>query len=118
MHLVISNCNPCFVSRLKGCHKNRLLVLWRSSKKRWVTKTVFGSWFKDYIYSVVKNYCEKQNIAFKILLLDNASVHPTGLSNLCNDVEKFSFSPILQGVIPTAKASKAFYLKRTLSQTV
>lgn len=105
-------------------NKNSLPVLWRANKKAWVTKSLFEDWFISYFCPEVKKYCEKSNLAFKvILLLDNAPGHPPSMGDL-NENVKIVFlppntTPLLQpmdlGVIATFKA---IYLRTTFENAV
>lgn len=109
---------------LKGCDKSKLPVVWKSSKKGWMTGKIFYDYFSQELQDELKRYCEKENIEFKVLILvDNVSSH---LSEICevNENIKVVFlppnttsllQPMDQGVI---SAFKANYLKETLSQLI
>uniref|UniRef100_A0A0P4WIV5 DDE-1 domain-containing protein n=1 Tax=Scylla olivacea TaxID=85551 RepID=A0A0P4WIV5_SCYOL len=65
---------------LKGLSKNMLPVHWASNKKAWVTGQRFEDWFTKDFAVEAEQYCRKQNLAFKVLLLlDNAPGHPKHL---------------------------------------
>ena len=60
---------------LKGVNKNKLPVIWRSTKKAWMTKFLFEDWFKNYFCPEVKKYLKLNNFSNKaLLLLNNAQV--------------------------------------------
>ncbi|XP_074854943.1 tigger transposable element-derived protein 1 [Carettochelys insculpta] len=107
---------------LKGYSKECLPVIWRSNKKAWVTGAVFSEWLTLYAVPAWKEYCAKENLDFKILLLiDNAPAHPFNLDDLCKNVKVVFLpanltsliQPMDQGAIA---AFKAYYLRLTLLQ--
>lgn len=109
---------------LKNIAKESLPVIWKSNAKAWVTQSIFQDWFSHSFVPEVKNYCEKNNIPFRILLLlDNAPGHP---ATLCDDHENIKLmylppnttsliQPLDQGVIATFKK---YYLRKTFRQAV
>ncbi|XP_050706510.1 tigger transposable element-derived protein 1-like [Eriocheir sinensis] len=63
-------------------HKDmkNLNVHWVSNKKGYMTTVTFLDWFDNHFIPEGKEYCERNNLAFKLmLLLDNAPGHPTFL---------------------------------------
>ncbi|XP_050717334.1 tigger transposable element-derived protein 7-like [Eriocheir sinensis] len=57
-----------------------LNVHWVSNKKGYMTTVTFLDWFDNHFIPEGKEYCERNNLAFKLmLLLDNAPGHPTFL---------------------------------------
>ncbi|KAG7176727.1 Tigger transposable element-derived protein 1-like 59 [Homarus americanus] len=67
-------------SRKPHAYKNmdmtKLNVHWLTARKAWMFSTLSLSWFDDCFVPDVKNFCEQQNVPFKILLLlDNAPGH-------------------------------------------
>lgn len=109
---------------LKGYDKSKLPVVWKSSKKGWMTGKIFYDYVSQELQEELKRYCEKENIEFKVLiLLDNVSSHPSEICEV-NESIKVVFlppnttsilQPMDQGVI---SAFKANYLKETLSQLI
>ncbi|XP_041053574.1 tigger transposable element-derived protein 1-like [Carcharodon carcharias] len=106
---------------LRGYSKEHC-VIWRSNKKAWMTGALFQEWFSLYAIPAWREYCARENIAFKILLLlDNCPGHPINLDDLSENVKVIFLppnvnsllQPMAQGVIA---AFKAYYLRRTFSQ--
>nr|XP_022920843.1 tigger transposable element-derived protein 1-like [Onthophagus taurus] len=107
---------------MKNHQRNSLPVHWRWNKKGWMTATLFREWVSDIAVPELKNYCLKENLDFKILiLLDNAPSHPPDLDEICENI-KFIFlppnttaliQPMDQGAISNFKA---YYLRRTFKQ--
>ena len=105
---------------LKKC----LPVYWYSNAKGWITGKIFCEYFSSQLPSELKEYCEKENLSFKILiLLDNASAHPTSIQDLKENI-KVVFLPanttsiiqsMDQGVIATFKT---YYLQITFTNLV
>jgi hypothetical protein len=78
--LVYLSETPCAV---KGIMKTQLLVFWHSNKKAWVMQTIFSDWYMSYFCPAVKEFCTKNRVPHKVLLLlDNAPGHPPDLSDL------------------------------------
>lgn len=109
---------------LKNIPKNSLPVFWQSNNKAWVTMDVFNKWYAENFIPEVENYCKKQKIQFKVLLiLDNAPGHPKIIENENPNVKiKFlppNTTPLLQpmdqGVIA---AFKKHYLRETFQQAI
>ncbi|KFD62566.1 hypothetical protein M514_25302 [Trichuris suis] len=109
---------------MKGYSKPSYSVIWRSSKKGWITRTLFQEWFTSYFCPAVKEYCQAKNIENKaLLILDNAPGHPPGLDDLRDNVQvvflpsntSSLIQPMDQGVIATFKA---YYLRRTFKQAI
>ena len=85
---------------------------------------IFQNWFTEHFCPSVKRYCEIKKLEPKAqLLMDNASSHPTNLSDLitCIPVKVVFLSPnptaliqpMDQGVISNFKA---YYLRRIFRQ--
>ena len=54
--------------------KSKLPIIYRNNRKAWMTQSLFKDYYMNCFVPTVRNYCAKENIAFKILLLlDNAS---------------------------------------------
>lgn len=119
---------PLLISRsqnpraLKGYLKEHLPVIYKANSKAWIIAVLFREWIKLYAIPAWKEYCAKENLDFKILLLlDNASAHPVDLSELHPHVKVVFIrpnttsliQPMDQGVIATFKA---YYLRRTFEQ--
>jgi hypothetical protein len=63
---------------LQNILKFHLSVMWKSHCEAWITWKIFHVWFADYFMPEMKEYCRKNNLTSKILLiLDNASSHDT-----------------------------------------
>ncbi|XP_064410189.1 tigger transposable element-derived protein 1-like [Latimeria chalumnae] len=119
--LVYHSKNP---RALKGYSKDHLPIIWRHSKNGWVNGSIFSEWLTMYAIPAWRDYCAKENLDFKIILLiDNAPVHPPNLSNVCDNVKIIFLppnttsltQPMDQGVIA---AFKAYYLHRTFDQLI
>jgi hypothetical protein len=105
---------------LKGLSKSQLPVHWRSNNKAWMTASMFQNWFETCALPEIKDYCAKQNLSFKALILvDNAPGHPVYLDNISDNVKVMFLppnttsiiQPMDQGVISTFKS---YYLRRIL----
>lgn len=119
--LVYKSENP---RAFKKISKISLPVHWKSNKKAWMTGKIFEDWFLNYFCVEAENYCKRENIAFKILLiLDNAPSHPAYLADLHPNVKVIFLppnttsliQPMDQGVIA---AFKLYYLRRTFFQLI
>ncbi|XP_039394084.1 tigger transposable element-derived protein 1-like [Mauremys reevesii] len=109
---------------VRGYINSRLPVIWKLNRKAWMTCNIFHEWFVDHAVPEFKAYHQKENLAFKILLLlDNASVYKLDYKALCPSI-KFLFllpnttsllQPMDQGVMATLKA---YYLRRTFSMLI
>ena len=64
--LVHRSLNP---RALKGINKNSLPVHWTANSKASVTANVFRKWFLESFVPEGKNYLNKKNLDFKVLLL-------------------------------------------------
>nr|XP_006128720.1 tigger transposable element-derived protein 1-like [Pelodiscus sinensis] len=109
---------------LKGFSKEHLPVIWRSNKKAWITGAIFSEWLTLYAIPAWKEYCSKENLDFKILLLiDNAPAHPINLDDMCKKVKVVFLphnmtsliQPMDQGAI---SAFKAYYLRHIFDQLI
>ncbi|XP_036597382.1 tigger transposable element-derived protein 1-like [Trichosurus vulpecula] len=107
---------------LRGYNQQSLPVLWRSNKKAWVTKAIFEDWFSSYFSPAVEKYCKDRNIAFKVLLiLDNASGHPTTLGSLCENIKVIFLPPNTASLLQPMNQGnvaifKAYYLRKIFEQ--
>ncbi|CAM4594113.1 unnamed protein product [Caretta caretta] len=50
---------------LKGYSKAFLPVIWKSNPKTWVNKNIFEDWFNHHFVPSVRDYCNKNSLAFK-----------------------------------------------------
>lgn len=67
---------------MRGTNKITLPVFWRSNRKAWVTREVFTDWLKTCFCPEVKDYCVRNGLPRKVLLLlDNAPGHPPTLDS-------------------------------------
>lgn len=107
---------------LKDKNKNELPVFWKSNKKAWVTSELFLEWFNDCFIHEVAKYLSYKNLGFKVLLIvDNASCHPSSLKEAHPNVEVVFLppnttsliQPLDQGIIATFKA---YYTRRCLKR--
>uniref|UniRef100_K7GAG5 Tigger transposable element-derived protein 1-like n=1 Tax=Pelodiscus sinensis TaxID=13735 RepID=K7GAG5_PELSI len=102
--LVYCSENPCAM-------KSRLLVIWKSHRKVWMTRNLFCEWFLGYFVPEMKKYYEENNLTFKILLiLDNASAHNLDFESLCPNIVFFMppritslMQPMVKGLSQTSK---------------
>lgn len=96
--LVYKSENPQAPKRIS---KNSLPAYWKSNKKAWMTGKIFEDWFLNYFCVEAENYCKRENIAFKILLiLDNAPSHPAYLADLHPNVKVIFLPPNTTSLIP------------------
>ncbi|GFG29801.1 hypothetical protein Cfor_00232 [Coptotermes formosanus] len=114
--MVYHSANP---RALKGCVKHNLPVHFYSNAKGWVTGPLFSDYLTSKLEGELQEYCAKENLAFKILLIvDDAPGHPTTVQGLCEHIKvvfippntSSLIQPMDQGVIATFKA---YYLKKT-----
>ncbi|CAM4604323.1 unnamed protein product [Caretta caretta] len=79
---------------LKGFSNEHLPVIWRANKKAWIIGAIFSEWLTLYAAPAWKEYCAKENLDFKILLLiDNATAHPIILDDLCKNINFVHLTP-------------------------
>ena len=72
---------------------SKLLVMWRSNRKAWVTRQCFVEWIYEVFAPSVKKYLQEKKLPLKrLLLLDKAPAYPPGLEN--NLVDEFDFIQI------------------------
>ncbi|CAM4425977.1 unnamed protein product [Lepidochelys kempii] len=89
--LVYHSQNPRAV---RGYIKSRLPVIWKSNRKAGMTHNIFHGWFVDHAVSEFKAYCQKENLAFKILLLlNNAGVYKLDYKALWPSIKFLFFYP-------------------------
>ncbi|CAM4670142.1 unnamed protein product [Caretta caretta] len=95
-----------------------------SSPKARVIRNIFEDWFNHYFVPSVRDYCSKNSLAFKaLLILDNAPGHPTILDDMCPDVKVVFLPPnttsLLQPMDQGIFASfKAYYLRSMFAQAI
>lgn len=71
-----------------------LPVHWRANKNGWMTKVIFEEWFMTHFRAEVKEYCARNNIPFKaILVLDNCPGYSTNLNDLQNEIKVIYLPP-------------------------
>uniref|UniRef100_A0A8C4Q849 Uncharacterized protein n=2 Tax=Eptatretus burgeri TaxID=7764 RepID=A0A8C4Q849_EPTBU len=109
---------------LKGYVKKCLPVYWYSNAKGCITGKIFCEYFSSQLHTELKEYCEKENLSFKILiLLDDAIGHPPSIQDLSENIKVVFLppnttsliQPMDQGVIATFKT---YYLRRTFANLV
>ena len=60
----------------KGCDMTNLNVYWEQTKKGYMSTELSKKWFDECFVKDAKEYCQRKNLAFKVLLfLDNAPSH-------------------------------------------
>ena len=110
---------------LKGYPKNSLPVCWYSNKAGWMTEDIFQSYIKDQLETELREYCLRQGLPFKILmLLDNAPAHPQTVLDLHEDINfvylppntTSLLQPMNQGVIRMFKTHFLQKAWRSLSR--
>jgi hypothetical protein len=106
---------------LKGYSKDHLPVTYRDHKA-WMTSTILSQWLSMYALPAWKDYCAKENLDFKILLLvDNAPAYLHNLDDLYDNA-KVVFLPsnttaLIQVMDNSVIAAlRAYYLRRTFDQ--
>jgi hypothetical protein len=73
---------------LNGKAKGMLPVMSKSNSNAWVNGTIFQDWFILQFVPAVRQYCSRNNLAFKaILLLDNAPGCPKTLQDLYPEIK-------------------------------
>lgn len=88
-YLIYHSENP---RAFKNCNKNQLGVHWRANRKAWMTSVLFVDWIKNCCIPEIKNYCDRENLACKALvLIDNAPSHPLYINDIDDNI-KFFFS--------------------------
>ena len=107
---------------LKNQVKSALPVKWKSNKKGWMTGEVFEQWWTESVIPDIKEYCRKENLSEKALIIvDNASSHPHHVNLLHEGIQIYFLppnttsiiQPMDQGVIAQVKVN---YMKRCLRQ--
>jgi hypothetical protein len=96
---------------LEGKAKGMLPVIGRSDLSAWVTETIFQDWFSLHFVSEIRQYCSRNNLAFKAILLSgSASGHPQLSQDLYPETEVFlpvsttlEIQPMDQTVVATFK---------------
>ncbi|XP_063229577.1 tigger transposable element-derived protein 1-like [Bacillus rossius redtenbacheri] len=117
--LITKSANP---RALKGYSKEHLPVILRANNKAWITGHLFREWLNLYAIPAWKEYCSKENLDFKILLLiDNSPSHPPEVVEMHENLKVVFLPPnttaILQPLDQGVIASfKAYYLRRTFQQ--
>ncbi|KAK9743719.1 Tc5 transposase DNA-binding domain [Popillia japonica] len=89
--VVYHKSNP---TALKGYSKDHLPVVWKCNPKGMMTPTIFTDYFCNRLSNELKDYCLKENIPFKILLvLKTDSYHPECLEDFSENI-KVLFLPV------------------------
>ncbi|XP_038599347.1 tigger transposable element-derived protein 1-like [Tachyglossus aculeatus] len=107
---------------LRGLVKHYFPVHFRSSRRGRITAGIFSDYFSGPLHDELRAYCERENVAFKILLVvDHAPAHPAGLAELSESIRVVFLPPntaaLLQPMDQGAIAAfKAYYLLRTLAK--
>jgi hypothetical protein len=79
---------------LKEKAKGMLPVISKSNSNAWVTGTIFKDWFNLHFVPAVRQYCSRNNLSFKrILLMGSAPGHPQLLQDLYPEI-KVVFLPL------------------------
>nr|XP_032621542.1 tigger transposable element-derived protein 1-like [Chelonoidis abingdonii] len=109
---------------LKGFSKEQLPVIWRSKKEAWITGAIFSEWMTLRAVPAWKEYCAKENLDFKILLLiDNALAHRLNLDDLWKNVKVVFLLPNTTSLIQpmdqeAIAAFNTYYLCHTFNQLI
>ena len=70
---------------IRDSSKTELAVIYTSNKKAWVTRALFIQWLSVQTIPEWREYCAKQNLECKILLvIDNIPDCPFNLNDLGN----------------------------------
>lgn len=119
---------------LRSLSKVSLPIIWKTHPKAWVTTEIFDEWFRYNFIPEAQNYCQKENIHFKVLLvLDNAPGHciscdinpnvkvvylPANATTLLQPMEQHVIASFKKQYLRTtiAEISKAFDEGNTLSE--
>jgi hypothetical protein len=74
---------------LKGKAKGMLAVIWNlRNSNAWVTGTIFQDWFSIHFVPAIRQYCSRNNLSFKaILLLDNVPGHTQSLQEFYPEIK-------------------------------
>ena len=79
---------------LNGYVKKCLPVYWYSNAKGWLTGKMFCEYFSSQLPTELNEYCEKENLSFKILILfSNASGHRPSFQDLNENIMVVFFHP-------------------------
>jgi hypothetical protein len=108
---------------LKGKAKGMLPVIWKYNSNAWVTGTIFQDWFSLHFAPAVRQYCSRNSLAFKaILLLDNAPGHPQSLQDLYPDIKVVFLPPNatikIQPMNETVIATFKWHYMRTINLAI
>ena len=110
---------------LKGYPKNSLPVCWYSNKTGWMTGDVFQSYVRDQLETELREYCLRQGLPFKtLMLLNNDPAHPQTVLDLHEDINivylppntTSLLQPMDQGVIRMFKTHFLQKAWRSLNQ--
>ncbi|GJQ73927.1 hypothetical protein Trydic_g18861 [Trypoxylus dichotomus] len=79
---------------LRGYSKDHLPVVWKHNPKAIITSSIFTDYFCNRLTNELKDYCLKENIPFKILLvLSCASHHPKCLEDFSENIKVLFLPP-------------------------
>lgn len=78
----------------KNINVNALPVYYRNSKKAWMNAHLFQEWFENQFVPEVKRFCETSGLPTRALLvIDNASSHPSDGKLVCGDIKAVFLPP-------------------------
>lgn len=79
---------------LRGYSKDHLPVVWKYNPKGIITSSIFTDYFCNRLSNELKDYCLKENIPFKILLvLNSANHHPQCLEDFSENIRVLFLPP-------------------------
>lgn len=108
----------------KGYSKAFLPVIWKSNRQAGVNRNIFEDWFNHHFVPSVREYCNRNQLPFKaLLILDDAPGHTLTLDDMHPDVKVVFLppnttsllQPMGQGIIASFKAC---YLRSTFAQAI
>lgn len=105
---------------LKNLNMNSLPVFYRNQSNSWMSGPLFKEWFDKKFVPSVKKFNEENELPQRaLLLIDNATCHPSDMQLVCGDIKAIIlppnvtslFQPMDQGILNHVKLS---YRKKLL----
>ncbi|XP_036407883.1 tigger transposable element-derived protein 1-like [Megalops cyprinoides] len=109
---------------LQGYARSSLPAIWKSNPKALVTSTVFEEWFSVHFVPAVKEYCQANSLAFKVMLiLDNAPSHSVSIEDFDPNIKVVFLPPNTTSLLQPMEQGvmslfKAYYLRQTFAQAI